>query len=93
MKNNTFDDVRYFLLGLQVANTADIFVDKSKTQSSETQTYSRSTVYIDADGDLCSNDTKVSTVDHTHDEYVNIVYSDTEPTTQRVGDCWCQDYE
>ena len=26
------------------------------------------------------------------DEYVNIVYSDTEPTTQRVGDYWCQDY-
>ena len=38
MKNDTFDDVRYFLLGLQVANTADIFVDKSKTQSSEEQT-------------------------------------------------------
>ena len=36
MKNNTFDDVRYFLLGLQVANTADIFVDKSKTQTSDT---------------------------------------------------------
>lgn len=29
MKNDTFDDVRYFLLGLQIANTADIFVDKS----------------------------------------------------------------
>lgn len=38
MKNDTFDDVRYFLLGLQIANTADIFVDLSKTQSSETQT-------------------------------------------------------
>ena len=38
MKNDTFDDVRYFLLGLQVANTADIFIDKSKLQSSETQT-------------------------------------------------------
>ena len=38
MKNDTFDDVRYFLLGLQVANTADIFVDKSKDQSSETKT-------------------------------------------------------
>ena len=33
MKNDTFDDVRYFLLGLQIANTADIFVDKSNTQS------------------------------------------------------------
>ena len=38
MKNDTFDDVRYFLLGLQIANTADIFVDKSKDQSSEKQT-------------------------------------------------------
>ena len=38
MKNDTFDDVRYFLLGLQVANTADIFVDKSKDLSSEEQT-------------------------------------------------------
>ena len=38
MKNDTFDDVRYFLLGLQVANTADIFIDKSKLQSSEKQT-------------------------------------------------------
>ena len=38
MKNDTFDDVRYFLLGLQIANTADIFVDKSKTQLSEEQT-------------------------------------------------------
>ena len=38
MKNDTFDDVRYFLLGLQIANTADIFVDKSKNQSSEEQT-------------------------------------------------------
>ena len=38
MKNDTFDDVRYFLLGLQVANTAAIFIGKSKTQSSEKQT-------------------------------------------------------
>ena len=39
MKNDTFDDVRYFLLGLQIANTADIFVDKSKqTQSTEQPT-------------------------------------------------------
>ena len=74
-------------------NEDKLFIIGAKSQSSETQTYSRSTVYIDADGDLCSNDTKVSTIDHTHDEYVNIVYSDTEPTTQRVGDCWCQDYE
>ena len=74
-------------------NKDKLFIIGAKSQSPETQTYSRSTVYIDADGDLCSNDTKVSTIDHTHDEYVNIVYSDTEPTTQRVGDYWCQDYE
>ena len=74
-------------------NEDKLFIIGAKSQSSETQTYSRSTVYIDADGDLCSNDTKVSTIDHAHDEYVNIVYSDTEPTTQRVGDYWCQDYE
>ena len=50
MKNNTFDDVRYFLLGLQVANTADIFVDKSKDQSSETQTQATPTDGGDSDG-------------------------------------------
>ena len=50
MKNDTFDDVRYFLLGLQVANTADIFVDKSKTQSSETQTPETPTNGGDSDG-------------------------------------------
>lgn len=74
-------------------NEDKLFIIGAKSQSSETQTYSRSTVYIDADGDLCSNDTKVSTTDHTHNEYVTITYSDTEPTTQRVSDYWCQDYE
>ena len=75
-------------------DTSDkIFLVGTKSQSNAAVTYSHSTVYIDTDGDLCSNDTKVSTIDHTHDEYVNIVYSDTEPTTQRVGDYWCQDYE
>lgn len=69
-----------------------LFIIGAKLQLPETQTYSRSTVYIDADGDLCSNDTKVSTTDHTHNEYVTITYSDTEPTTQRVDDYWCQDY-
>ena len=39
MKNDTFDDVRYFLLGLQIANTADIFVDNSQqTQSTDQPT-------------------------------------------------------
>ena len=70
-----------------------LFLVGAKSQSDAAVTYSHSTVYIDTDGDLCSNDTKVSTIDHTHDEYVNIVYSDTEPTTQKVGDYWCQDYE
>ena len=75
-------------------DTSDkIFLVGTKSQSNAAITYSRSTVYIDAEGDLCSNDTKVSTIDHTHDEYVNIAYSDAEPTSQRVGDLWCQDYE
>ena len=51
MKNDTFDDVRYFLLGLQVANTADIFVDKSKDQSSETKTQTTPTDGGDSDGE------------------------------------------
>ena len=75
-------------------DTSDkIFLVGTKSQSNAAVTYSHSTVYVDAEGDLCSNDTKVSTIDHTHNEYVNIVYSDTEPTTQKVGDYWCQDYE
>ena len=37
MKNDTFDDVRYFLLGLQVANTADIFADNSQQTQSTNQ--------------------------------------------------------
>ena len=37
MKNDTFDDVRYFLLGLQIANTADIFVDNSQQTQSTNQ--------------------------------------------------------
>ena len=37
MKNDTFDDVRYFLLGLQIANTADIFVDNSQQNQSTDQ--------------------------------------------------------
>lgn len=73
-------------------DTSKLFLIGAKSQTAATQTYSRSTVYIDSDGDLCSNDTKVSTTDHTHNDYVNITYSDTEPTTQRVGDYWCQDY-
>lgn len=70
-----------------------LFLIGTKAQSNAAVTYSHSSVYIDEDGDLCSDDTKVSTVDHTHEEYVNIIYSDTEPTTQRVGDYWCKDYE
>ena len=37
MKNDTFDDVRYFLLGLQIANTADIFADNSQQTQSTNQ--------------------------------------------------------
>ena len=49
MKNDTFDDVRYCLLGLQIANTADIFVDKSKTQSPTPQPPTSSTNGGDSD--------------------------------------------
>ncbi len=69
-----------------------LYLIGTESQTSAAITYSHSTVYIDEEGDLCSNDTKVSTNDHTHSEYVNVTYSDTEPTTQRVGDYWCQDY-
>lgn len=65
----------------------------AKTQATAVQTYSQAEVYIDENGNLCSNGTPVSTENHTHDEYVNITYSDTEPTVQRVGDLWCRDYE
>lgn len=43
MKNDTFDDVRYFLLGLQIANTADIFVDNSQQTQSTNQATQPST--------------------------------------------------
>lgn len=65
----------------------------AKTQAAAVQTYTQSEVYIDENGNLCSNGTPVSTENHTHDEYVNIAYSDAEPTSQRVGDLWCRDYE
>lgn len=70
-----------------------IFLIGTKSQTSAAITHSHDTVYVDTDGDLCSNNEKVSTINHTHNEYVNIVYSDIEPTNQRVGDYWCQDYE
>lgn len=72
--------------------TNKIYLVGAPTQANASVTYSKSGVYIDDDGNLYSNDTAVSTVNHTHEEYVNIVYSDTEPTNQRVGDYWCKDY-
>ena len=73
--------------------TGKMYLVGAKTQATAVQTYTQSEVYIDENGNLCSNGTPVSTENHTHDEYVNIAYSDTEPTSQRVGDLWCQDYE
>ena len=73
--------------------TGKMYLVGAKTQATAVQTYTQSEVYIDENGNLCSNGTPVSTENHTHDEYVSITYSDTEPTSQRVGDLWCQDYE
>lgn len=73
--------------------TGKMYLVGAKTQATAVQTYTQSEVYIDENGNLCSNGTPVSTENHTHDEYVNIAYSDAEPTSQRVGDLWCQDYE
>lgn len=69
-----------------------IFLIGAETQAPSAKTYSHSKVYVDSDGDLCSNNTKVSLDTHTHQEYVNIVYSDQPPTEQKDGDYWCQDY-
>lgn len=73
--------------------TGKMYLVGAKTQATAVQTYTQSEVYIDENGNLCSNGTPVSTENHTHDEYVNIAYSDTEPASQRVGDLWCQDYD
>lgn len=73
--------------------TGKMYLVGAKTQAAAVRTYTQSEVYIDENGNLCSNGTPVSTENHTHDEYVNIAYSDIEPTSQRVGDLWCKDYE
>lgn len=73
--------------------TGKMYLVGAKTQASAVQTYTQAEVYIDENGNLCSNGTPVSTENHTHKEYVNITYSDSEPTVQRVGDLWCRDYE
>lgn len=73
--------------------TGKMYLVGAKTQASAVQTYTQAETYIDENGNLCSNGTPVSTENHTHDEYVNIAYSDTEPIGQRVGDLWCKDYE
>lgn len=73
--------------------TGKMYLVGAKTQAAAVQTYTQSETYIDENGNLCSNGTPVSTENHTHDEYVNIAYSDVEPTSQRVGDLWCRDYE
>lgn len=37
MKNDTMNDYEYFMLGLQVANTVDIFEDRSNRQSDNSE--------------------------------------------------------
>lgn len=73
--------------------TQSVNITLPNVTNTAVQTYTQSETYIDENGNLCSNGTPVSTENHTHDEYVNITYSDTEPTVQRVGDLWCRDYE
>ena len=73
--------------------TGKLFLVGAKTQSEYAKTYSESGVYIDNNGNLCSNNKIVSTTDHTHDEYINVSYDTTEPINQRVGDLWCPDYK
>lgn len=78
--------------GSENTNTK-IFLIGTKNQTSAAKTYSHDTVYIDDDGDLCSNDTKVSLNGHAHNEYVTISYSAEEPANQKNGDYWVVDYE
>ena len=71
-------------------DTSDkIYLIGATSQTDNPQTFSHNTVYVGTDGCLYSNGEKVVT----NDEYTNITYTDTEPTTQKVGDYWCMDYE
>ncbi|MCR2050380.1 hypothetical protein NSB25_24360 [Acetatifactor muris] len=63
-------------------NNSKLFIIGATVQSSNTQTYSRNSTYIGSDGCLYSNNNRLNT---------ELVQS-TEPSTQKVGDFWVQEY-
>lgn len=62
--------------------SSKLFLIGATSQAVNPQTYSHDTAYVGTDGCLYSNSTRV----------VSEVVSSTEPTGQKVGDYWCQDY-
>ena len=63
--------------------SSKIFLVGATSQAASPQTYSHDTAYVGTDGCLYSNSTRV----------VSEVISSTEPTNQKSGDYWLQDYE
>ena len=62
--------------------SSKIFLVGATSQATSPQTYSHDTAYVGTDGCLYSNSTRV----------VSEVISSTEPTNQKNGDYWLQDY-
>ena len=62
--------------------SSKLFLIGSTSQAANPQTYSHDTAYVGTDGCLYSNSTRV----------VSEVISSTEPTNQKNGDYWLQDY-
>ena len=62
--------------------SSKLFLIGATSQAANPQTYSHDTAYVGTDGCLYSNSTRV----------VSEVVSSTEPTGQKIGDYWCQDY-
>ena len=63
--------------------SSKIFLVGATSQATNPQTYSHDTAYVGTDGCLYSNSTRV----------VSEIVSSTEPTNQKNGDYWLQDYE
>ena len=62
--------------------SSKIFLVGATSQAASPKTYSHDTAYVGTDGCLYSNSTRV----------VSEVISSTEPTNQKSGDYWLQDY-
>ena len=62
--------------------SSKIFLVGATSQAASPRTYSHDTAYVGTDGCLYSNSTRV----------VSEVISSTEPTNQKNGDYWLQDY-